>query len=287
MAISATQVSELRKATGAGLMDCKQALVEMEGDVEAAKDFLRKKGIAIAQKKSGRDTNEGGIAIRMREDGRGASMVQLASETDFVARNEQFSGLLDSLAAQALQSGADNLADQTLTAGQGTVGEMLTEAIGKLGENLQLLQAVRVDLEGEGVVGGYVHSNSKIGVLVALGSAKPVSGEAVDALQGLAKDLAMHIAASQVSSISGDDIDPALVDKEREIYTAQAKESGKPDDIVTKMVEGRMKKFLREVTLLDQPFVKDPERAVKQLIEETGKSLDTSLTVQRYEKFQF
>lgn len=287
MAISATQVSELRKATGAGLMDCKNALVETEGDIEEAKDFLRKKGIAIAQKKSGRDTNEGGIAIRTREDGRGAAMVQLASETDFVARNEQFSRLLETLVAQALLSGADNLAGQTLTDGQGTVSDLLTEAVTKLGENLQLLQAVRVDLEGEGVVGGYVHSNSKIGVLVALGSAKPVSGEAVDALRGLAKDLAMHIAASQVSSISGDDIDPALLAKEREIYLAQAKESGKPDDIVTKMVEGRMKKFLREVTLLDQPFVKDPERAVKQLIEETGKSLDTSLTVQRYEKFQF
>ena len=284
MAISAAQVKDLREATGAGMMDCKKALEEAGGDIEAAKDFLRKKGIAFAQKRMDRDANEGGVATRIREDGRGGSMVQLACETDFVARNEQFSGLLDSLTAQALQSGADNLADQTLNAGQGTVSEMLTDAIGKLGENLRLIQAVRVELEGEGVVGGYVHSNSRIGVLVALGSAKAVSGEA---LQGLAKDLAMHIAASQVSSISGEDIDPAVVEKEREIYIAQAKESGKPDDIVTKMVEGRMKKFLKEVTLLEQPFVKDPERAVKQLIEETGKSLDTSLTVQRYEKFQF
>lgn len=284
MAISASQVMELRASTGAGMMDCKKALEEMGGDMDAAKDYLRKKGIAVAQKKSSRETNEGGIAIRIADDKRAAAIVQLACETDFVARNEQFVAVLDQLAEQALAQGGDDLAEQKLANGQGTVAELITESIAKLGENLQLMEAARIELGGTGAIGGYVHSNQKIGVLVAVSSDQAVAGEAVDVL---AKDLAMHIAASQVSSVAGDDIDPAVIAKEKEIYTAQAAESGKPPEIVEKMVQGRLNKFVKEVTLLDQAFVKDPERTVKQLVADTGKAAGAKLTVERFVKLQF
>ncbi len=284
MAISASQVMELRASTGAGMMDCKKALQEMDGDLEAAKDYLRKKGISIAQKKSDRETNEGGVGLQIAADGKTGAIVQLACETDFVARNEQFGALLERLAAQALAHGGDGLAEQPLDGGTGSVNDFITEAIAKLGENLQLVQAERLTVSGEGVVGGYVHSNQKIGVLVAVGSDKAVASDALDVL---AKDLAMHIAASQVSAVSAEDVDPALIAKEKEILVAQAQESGKPADIIEKMVQGRLSKFVKEVALLDQPFVKDPERTVAKLVADTGTQVGAALRVQGFAKLQF
>jgi elongation factor Ts len=283
-AISASQVMELRAATGAGMMDCKKALAEVGGDMDAAKDYLRKKGIAIAQKKSSRETNEGGVAIRIAQDKKRAVIVQLACETDFVARNEQFTALLERLAEQVLAQGDADVPGQKLAAGTGTVSDLLTESIAKLGENLQLVDARRVEIKGAGTIGGYVHSNGRIGVLVALTSDKAVAGDALDVL---AKDLAMHIAASQVSSVAGEDIDPALIAHEKEIYTAQAGESGKPAEIVEKMVQGRLHKFVKEVTLLEQSFVKDPERTVKKLIADAGKQAGATVAVDRFVKLQF
>ena len=284
MAISASQVMELRSVTGAAMMDCKKALEEVGGDMEAAKDFLRKKGISIAQKKSSRETNEGGIGIVADASQKTAAMVQLACETDFVARNDQFDVLLARLVGQVLSAGAEDVGAQDLIEGQGTVNGLITEAVGKLGENLRLLEAVRLSVETEGVVGGYVHSNKKIGVLVALGSGKAV---AADALHVITKDLAMHIAASQVSAVSADDIDPAVIKKEKEILLAQAQESGKPDDIAEKMVQGRLGKFIKEVTLMEQPFVKDSDRTIRQILADAGQGLETELQVERFVKFQF
>jgi elongation factor Ts len=284
MAISASQVMELRAATGAGMMDCKKALEEVGGDMDAAKDYLRKKGIAIAAKKSSRETNEGGVAIRIAEDHRSAAIVQLACETDFVARNEQFTALLERLAAQVLAKGDADVPAQKLLQGKGSVADLITESIAKLGENVQLLGAARMALDGPGTIGGYVHSNSKIGVLVALASDKAVAGDALDVL---AKDLAMHVAASQVAAVRAEEIDPDVLAHEREIYAAQARESGKPAEIVEKMVQGRLGKFVKEVSLLEQPFVKDPERTVKQLVAETGKRAGASLSVERFVKLQF
>lgn len=284
MAISASQVMELRAATGAGMMDCKKALEEMGGDLEAAKDYLRKKGIAIAQHKSSRETNEGGIAIVSTDDQQTAAMVQLACETDFVARNDQFEALLNRLAGQVLAAGAEGVEDQTLVEGQGTVSELITESVAKLGENLQLVEAVRQSVEGEGVIGGYVHSNRKIGALVALSGDQSLPD---GTLESLARDLAMHVAASQVSAVSEVDLDPAEIEKEREIFAAQAKESGKPSEIVEKMVQGRLGKFIKEVTLLEQPFVKNPDQTVRQLLAEAGKAHGVELTVQGFIKFQF
>ena len=284
MAITASQVMDLRAATGAGMMDCKKALEEVGGDMEAAKDYLRKKGISIAQKKSGRATNEGAVAIRIADDKKSAAAVQLACETDFVARNDQFTALLDTLAGQVLAKGADDVPAQQVAGGKGTVAELITETVSKLGENVQLVDARRVELGGAGTIGGYVHSNSKIGVLVALNADKAVAGEALDVL---AKDLAMHIAASQVAAVSGDQIDPAVIAHEKEIFTAQAKESGKPADIVEKMVQGRINKFVKEVALLDQPFVKDPERTITKLIADTAKQVSAKLSVAQFVKLQF
>ncbi|MDH4247996.1 MAG: translation elongation factor Ts [Deltaproteobacteria bacterium] len=284
MTITAAKVMELRAATGAGMMECKKALSETAGDMEGAKDWLRKKGISLAQKKAGRETKEGAVGIALSKDQKSGSIVQLACETDFVARNDQFQELMGHLTAQALQKGAENLADQPSLLGQGKVSDMLTEGVSKMGENLQIVAAERLSATGTGFVGGYVHSNNKIGVLVALSADKAVDA---NRLHELARDISMHIAASQVSAVSSKDLDPAILEKEKEILIAQAKESGKPMDIIEKMVQGRMSKFVKEISLLDQPFVKNPELTIQALLKQTGKELGGELTVTRFVKYQF
>ena len=284
MAITASTVMELRAATGAGMMDCKKALEESGGDLDAAKDLLRKKGISIAQKKADRATNEGGVMLAISEDGKQGAIVQLACETDFVARNEQFQELIAQLAAQVLAKGADDVAGQARVDGSGTVGDLITESIGKMGENLQIIDAKKLAVPGEGAVGGYIHSNQKVGSLVSVSSDKGVDSAK---LQDLAKDISMHVAASQVNAISEADLDQADIEKEKEIFKAQAAESGKPADIVEKMVQGRISKFIKEVTLLDQPFVKNPDQTIRQLVDETGKALGAELKVESFIKLQF
>jgi elongation factor Ts len=284
MAISAAMVMELRSQTGAGMMDCKRALEESGGDLEKAGEYLRKRGIAIAQKKSSRETHEGAIAIALSPDRKRAAIVQLACETDFVARNEDFQRLLHSLSRQVLECGDAGLADQPMTGGEGTVGETLTAAIGKIGENIRLVSARRLAIDGEGIIGGYVHSNGRIGVLMVLRTDKPARG---DALETLAKDLSMHIAASNVKAIAQEEIDPALLDKEKEILAAQAKESGKPEAIVEKIVAGRIHRFVQEITLLSQPFVKDPQRTVAQVLKDAEKRVGAKITPVQYVKWEF
>ena len=284
MTISASQVMELRSATGAGLMDCKKALSESGGDMDTAKDYLRKKGISIAAKKSDRETNEGAVGITMSEDGRVGAVVQLACETDFVARNEEFTALMDKLGAQVLAEGDTDVAAQKSRDGEGTVADVITNAIGKLGENMQLVSAARMELSGDGGMAGYLHSNKKIGALVMVQSDKAVAGEGVTSL---ARDIAMHVAASDVKAISEDEIDQAVLEKEREIFKAQAKESGKPDEIVEKMVQGRISKYIKEITLLNQSFVKNPDQTIAQLLADTGKELGATLSVARFIKQSF
>lgn len=283
MSISASEVMSLRSATGAGMMDCKKALEECGGDMEKARDYLRKKGISIAVKKSGRETKEGGIGIVVSDDRKQAAMVRLACETDFVARNEQFKTLLDRLATQVLSAGADDVTSQAMNDGGGTVREVLTAAVGTLGENIQFMEAARAGVAESGVVGTYVHTNGKVGAIVVMNS------DAADAaaLSRIGKDVAMHIAASQVISVGQEQIPQAELDKEREIFEAQARESGKPDDIVEKMVLGRLKKFVKESTLLDQPFVKDPDKSVQGMLADEGKALGAEVSVANFVKFQF
>ena len=283
MTISATQVMSLRSATGAGMMDCKKALEESGGDMDKARDYLRKKGIAVAAKKSDRATKEGGVAIVMNDDATVAAVVRLACETDFVARNEQFKGLLERMARQVLAQGDVDVPAQRLAEGGGTVTEALTAAISTTGENIQFIEAKRLTVNGKGLVSGYVHGTGKIGVLVALQSAAADRA----GLERVGRDVAMHIAASNVVAIDQRGIPQSELDKETEIFMAQARESGKPDDIAQKMVQGRLKKFVKEISLLDQQFVKDPDKTVQAMLAEAGKALGAGITVTDFVKLQF
>jgi elongation factor Ts len=265
MAITAQQVKELRDATGVGMMDCKKALAETNGDMEAAVDWLRTRGLAKAAKKAGRVAAEGLVAVAI-EGNRGA-IVEVNSETDFVARNEQFQDIVGNIAQLALK-GDGNVEALAAAGYPGTgrsVAEELTNAIATIGENMTLRRTASVSVS-DGVIGNYVHNAvkpgmGKLGIIVGLES----TGNK-DVLAGLGKQLAMHIANTSPLSVSADDIDQDVVARERAIFAEQAKESGKPDEIVAKMVEGRVRKYYEEVTLLAQVFVIDGERRVSEVI---------------------
>lgn len=263
MAITAAMVKELREATGAGMMDAKKALTENNGDIQAAVDWLRTKGLATAAKKAGRVAAEGLVGIAVR-DGRGVA-VEINSETDFVAKNADFQKLVSDIAAVALDTGNDLDALRAGKLASGTVDEVLTEAISRIGENISLRRVQALD--GQTVV-HYVHNAAaegmgKIGVLVALSGDKEKAEET-------GKQIAMHIAATAPASLSQADLDPALVEREKSVLTEQARESGKPDAVIAKMIEGRMAKFFEEVTLLGQKFVINPDLTVEQACKDAG-----------------
>lgn len=255
MSISAQQVKELRERTGLGMMECKAALVEANGDMQAAEDILRKKAGAKVEKKAGRTAADGAIGLYASSDGKLAAMVEVNSETDFVAKGDEFMNFANVAAERAA---AVNPADlEALAAapipGGATVKQVLEGMVMKLGEKITLRRFVRQTTAGR--FGAYLHGR-KIGVLVE------VEGGDAD----LAKDIAMHIAASRPTCVSKEQVPAELIAKEKEIFAEQAKQSGKPDNIIAKMVEGRVNKFLNEVTLLGQPFVKDPETTVEKLL---------------------
>ncbi len=256
MQITAALVKELRERTSAGMMECKKALTETQGDIEAAIELMRKSGQAKADKKAGRIAAEGRIEIA--SDGPTAVIAEVNSETDFVAKDPGFQAFSAECAAAALASGAADVAQlmEVERAGQ-TLEARRAELITRIGENIQMRRFERVHTDG--VLGAYLHG-SRIGVLVSM------SGGDVD----LAKDVAMHIAASRPICVDADQVPAETVEKEREIFRAQAQESGKPAEIVEKMIEGRIRKFLAEVTLVGQPFVKNPDQTVEQLLKEKG-----------------
>lgn len=260
MTITATQVKELRTLTGAPMMDCKEALLEAMGDMNAAVDWLRMHGVEVAGKKSGRDANEGliGIHLNKTDDGVSASMVTVNCETDFVAKNEKFQQFVTKCA-------------HLCSTGVEVDSAELTELIATVGENIQLGDQINVN-SPFGVVAGYVHNKvseglGSIGVLVAL------DGEPSDELASVAKDIAMHIAATNPKSIDEGSLDQGWLDHEKQIFVDQAKESGKPDSIIEKMIVGKMKKVIRENTLVSQPFVKDTEKTVGALLEENNATI--------------
>lgn len=279
--ITASMVKELREMSGVGMMECKKALVEAQGDMETAKELLRKTGQAKALKKSARETHEGGIGLHVSQDKKQGALSKLACETDFVAKNEKFKDLLNQLAQLATENGTDDFVNQPF-AGK-TVQEGLVQAVGELGENIQFLDAKALQVES-GIVGGYVHMTGKIGVLLALETEQANNSEA---LQNLAKDIAMHIAASQAEAVSEEQIPQEVLEKEKEIFTAQARESGKPENIIEKMIEGRLQKFKKEVCVLSQPFVKNPDQTVGALLTEVGQSLQVGIVLKSFVKFQF
>lgn len=270
MTITAAMVKELRDKTGAGMMDCKNALNENNGDMEAAIDWLRAKGIAKAEKKSGRVAAEGLIGIA--GSGTKAAVVEVNSETDFVARNEQFQQLVRDVAQTALSTdgAVGTLSSSTLAGGAKSVADTITDAIATIGENISLRRSAMMEV-GKGVVASYMHNAAgdglgKIGVLVALQS----EGDA-GALAAIGKQVAMHVAATNPLAATRDEIPADIAEREKAIFVEQARESGKPENIIEKMVEGRMRKFYEESVLLSQTFVIDGESTVEQAIKAAEK----------------
>jgi len=269
MNISAALVKDLRERTGSGMMECKKALVEAGGNIEAAIEIMRKSGLAKADKKSGRIAAEGRLAVKSGADGKSAVVVELNCETDFVAKNEDFIAFADAVAQTILASKASTLDEVLALAlvgevagevveGTASVEDNRRELIAKLGENINLRRFERYE-SADGLVASYLHG-TRIGVLV----------ETVGGDLALGKDVAMHVAASKPVCVDESGVAPELVAKEKDIFTAQAADSGKPANIVEKMVEGRIKKFFGEITLLGQPFVKDPDQTVGALLKSKG-----------------
>jgi elongation factor Ts len=282
--VTAALVKQLRDQTGAGMMDCKSALTETGGDLEAATDWLRKKGLAAAAKKSGRVAAEG--LIGLAAEARRGALVEVNSETDFVARNQDFQNLVRTIAELALSVGGDleRLLQATVPATGRTVADEITRTVAVIGENITLRRSAAVEV-GEGVIGTYVHQAlapglGRIGVLVGVQSA----GDP-DLLQTLGKQLAMHVAAAKPLAVSIDRLDPTAVERERAIHAEQARASGKPDNILDKIVDGRMRKYYEEVVLLEQPFVVDPDLKVKDAIDRVAESVGSSITITEFVRF--
>ena len=281
--ITAALVKDLRDKTGAGMMDCKNALTETGGDMEAAIDWLRKKGISKAGKKAGRVAAEGLVGVAV--SGGAGALVEVNAETDFVARNEEFKSFVKSAANIALAEGGD--LEKLLAAkhGASTVQQTLTEMVAKIGENMSVRRVVALAVN-PGVVAAYVHNAAspelgKIGVLVALKSTAD-QGK----LTALAKQIAMHVAAAAPLAISPEHLSKEVVDREKAVQTEIARQSGKPDAVIEKMMEGRMRKFYEETVLLSQTFVIDGETQVGKVIEKASKDLGAPITVEGFVRFQ-
>ena len=280
--VSAADVKTLRTQTGAGMMDCKRALTDASGDLERATDLLRERGLARAGKRAGRATSEGVIAIS--RNGPAASIVELGCETDFVARTDDYQALSGEIAQLVLAEPDLATVEQVLAAplGEGTVGDRISAAISKLGENVVLKRARRLST-ATGVAGGYVHAGGKLGVIVSIRS----DGKG-EALEAFAKDVAMHVAASDPTplAVDRDSVDPALVEKERSILHAQAVQSGKPENVVEKMVEGRLRKFFAENCLLEQAFVKDPDVRVGDVARRVAGEIGAEVEIAEFARFR-
>ncbi len=280
--ITAAMVKELREKTGAGMMDCKTALAETQGDLEAAVDTLRKKGLAKAAKKSGRVAAEGLIAVKVA--GPKGVLVEVNSETDFVARNDKFQGLVKMIADVALDVGTDVDAIKRGKAGSITVEHALADAVATIGENMTLRRAAGLSV-GNGAVGSYTHSSvtdglGKIGVLVGLES----SGKA-DELAALGRSVAMHVAASNPQSVDPAGLDPAVVEREKNVLADKFRQQGKPENMIAKIVESGLKTFYKEVCLLDQPYIYDDKKTVAQALKEAEGKVGGPIKVTGFVRF--
>ena len=283
MSVTAALVKELRDKSGAGMMDCKKALAETDGDMEAAIDWLRTKGLATAAKKSGRVASEGLVSFAV--DGTRGAVIELNAETDFVARNTEFQEFASTLAGLALDAGDLDALTAADYPGTGrNVSEELTHKIATIGENMSLRRMATLSV-GSGCIVSYMHNATapglgRIGVLVALESTA-----AADVLEGLGKQIAMHIAATSPASLSVDDLDPEAVQRERDVLIEQAKASGKPQEIAEKMVQGRMRKYYQEVVLLEQTSVIDGETRIADVVANAGKEAGAEIALTGYVRF--
>ncbi|GAB4354485.1 MAG: translation elongation factor Ts [Oricola sp.] len=281
MSISASLVKQLRDMTGAGMMDCKAALTETNGNLEEAVDWLRKKGIAKADKKSGRTAAEGLVGVA--SDANGAVVVEVNSETDFVARNDAFQDLVRNIANAALATdgSVEAVAAATYPGSSKTIADAIKDAVATIGENMNLRRSARLD----GTVATYVHNAvadglGKLGVLVAI----ETDGDK-DAARAIGRQIAMHVAATNPMALDVDDLDQAAVDRERAIFSEQARASGKPDNIIEKMVEGRLRKFYEEVCLVKQAFVINPDLTVEKALAEAEKEIGAPARIAGFIRF--
>ena len=279
--ITAKLVKELRERTGSGMMDCKKALTETNGDIEKAVELLREKGLAAAAKKAGRVAAEGQVVTYTTEDGKTAGIVEVNCETDFVADNEQFTSFAAKVAKIAATSNASNVEELLAQDLEGkTVQETLTELIATLGENMTIRRFEKVSVD-KGVVKTYIHGGGRIGVVVELAceTESPVVEE-------VAKELCMQVAAANPLFLSKDDVDTEALEKEKEIYRVQALNEGKPEKIVEKMVMGRIQKYYKEVCLLEQLWVKDGDKTITKFVEEKAKEVGSPITVKSFVRYE-
>jgi elongation factor Ts len=280
--ITATDVKGLRDRTGAGMMDCKSALTEAGGDIEEAITILRKKGMAQVAKKAGRAMKEGLVGVRLNADATAGVVAEVNCETDFVARTPEFQALVDTVTTDLLE--APSTEDpQALAAADGAVGQKVAEKIAKTGENMAVTRAAR--LTGEGLVGSYLHLGGKIGVLVEL-QGVPAAARTSDAVATLVREIAMQIAAASPSYATREEVPASIIEQEKNIYRAQMEGSGKPANVIEKIVEGKLGSFYGITVLPDQPSIRDPKTTVAQVIAEAGKAIGGSLQVSRFVRFK-
>lgn len=288
-AITASTVNELRQKTNAGMMDCKKALTETNGDMEAAIDILRKKGIASSAKRADREAKEGTVQAMLNADGTAGSLVEVNCETDFVGKNENFRGFVDVVAKQIIDGAPeDGDLPGALAQKVGATGLSLEETIkekgGIVGENIVLRRFRRFAAPANGAIASYIHLGGKVGVLLeaTAGKAETLASET---FKTLLKDINLHIAASSPAAVGRESVDPELVAKERAIYADSDRLKGKPAAAMEGILNGMIAKFYSQICLLEQGFVKDPDKTIAQLVEETGKSLGDTITITRFVRF--
>ena len=267
-------VGKLREMTNAGLMDCKKALNESSGDIEVAVDILRKKGVATAAKKGGREAREGVIAQHIQSGGRLGVLVEVNCETDFVAKNESFRAFCDEVAKRLANNPNEDLEN------------FRVEQVAKIGENIKISRHARLEVAGNGLVAGYIHTGAKVGVLVEVGAGKEATTQTED-FRALVRDITLQIAAASPVAVSREQVDPAILQKEREIAEASDAVKGKPAQAVAKIIEGKLEKYLQTICLVDQGFVKkNSEITVKEHLGQVGKQLGDELTIRRFIRYQ-
>lgn len=288
MAVTAAQISELRKATGAGMLDCKKALEQTDGNFDQAVDFLRTKGLAAASKKSGRAATEGMVAASVSADGGKGILLEINSETDFVAKNDKFQGFVSDIANHILQANPASVEELLAQPYCGdssiTIQAKLNDAIAVIGENMQIRRFSSYVVPGAGAIGSYIHAGGKIGVLVEATCDNAVAAKD-PRFAAFVKDVAMHTAAASPLYVQRSEVDADVLEREKDIYRAKARETGKPENIIEKIIDGQVNKFYGEICLLEQQFVKDTDKSIKQLAAETGKALGATVTISRFTKY--
>jgi len=283
--ISATMVMKLRKMTGQGMMDCKRALQEANGNIEQATDILRKKGLTTLAKRAERETSEGLVVCKSSADGQTAAIATLCCETDFVAKNDDFVATAQTLADYALacsaEKGAENILETTVD--DRKFSDILTETVGKTGEKTQVGDYAKYKLDGPGLISTYIHFNEKVGTMVQIETSDETTA-AADVLKQTASDIAMHITATKPMALDKADIAPETIEREKSIFAEQVK--NKPANIIEKIIEGKIRKFFAENCLLDQPFVKDDSKSVAQVLAEAAKQAGGEAKIKRFVRFE-